>query len=366
MIQKKYLLIFILNEVYYWEPFYKILVNDLKITDIVVEINSKRSYSKLFDAVVPHANDTYCQKTFLPKNYLNKIIEAFKIIRKFKGANILITQYISFFNLFCLILARIYAKKVFFKGEAIILPNEKIGLKKYIYLKFFLSLCDEIFYSCEGNKSLFLRLTSSRKLFSMPCFSVPTRSDCIKSTNDYFFENKINIVLCGAFYSIKNFGVITKLLQQCPDLIDQVHIHLIGSGKTKFEIENKLKYLKVKYTSHGFINPEEVAKLMKKFGDILFLPSFRDNSPKVLNEAMQVGLAVLVSKNCGTTLDLVKEGVNGYSFYPDDIEAMSKILQSLTKERQKILRMGSNSRYIVRNSTPKNAVLSILKRLVSY
>jgi 1,2-diacylglycerol 3-alpha-glucosyltransferase len=40
----------------------------------------------------------------------------------------------------------------------------------------------------------------------------------------------------------------------------------------------------------------------------------------VVNEAMASGLPVLVSERCGCAPDLVKNGVNGYTFDPYDIK----------------------------------------------
>ena len=50
----------------------------------------------------------------------------------------------------------------------------------------------------------------------------------------------------------------------------------------------------------------------------------------VVNEAMASGLPVLVSNRCGCATDLVQEGVNGFTFDPDDVEEMAQRLLELS------------------------------------
>lgn len=50
----------------------------------------------------------------------------------------------------------------------------------------------------------------------------------------------------------------------------------------------------------------------------------------VVNEAMASGLPVVVSDRCGCAADLVMEGVNGWTFPPDDAAKLSGILRRLS------------------------------------
>jgi glycosyltransferase involved in cell wall biosynthesis len=46
----------------------------------------------------------------------------------------------------------------------------------------------------------------------------------------------------------------------------------------------------------------------------------------VVNEAMASGLPVLVSNRCGCVTELVREGVNGFTFDPRDVEGLAKLM----------------------------------------
>lgn len=50
----------------------------------------------------------------------------------------------------------------------------------------------------------------------------------------------------------------------------------------------------------------------------------------VVNEAMAAGLPVVVSNRCGCAQDLVKEGVNGFTFDPNDARQLSELMLQLT------------------------------------
>ncbi len=50
----------------------------------------------------------------------------------------------------------------------------------------------------------------------------------------------------------------------------------------------------------------------------------------VVNEAMASGLPVLVSNRCGCAMDLVKDGVNGFTFDPCNVEALAQLMLKIS------------------------------------
>ena len=49
----------------------------------------------------------------------------------------------------------------------------------------------------------------------------------------------------------------------------------------------------------------------------------------VVNEAMACGLPVLVSRRCGCAWDLVKEGINGFTFDPHQVDEMARRMREV-------------------------------------
>ncbi len=67
----------------------------------------------------------------------------------------------------------------------------------------------------------------------------------------------------------------------------------------------------------------------------------------VVNEAMASGLPVLVSRVCGAAEDLVREGENGFTFDPGDVERLAEMMCRLAAAHDLAVRMGAVSARIV-------------------
>jgi glycosyltransferase involved in cell wall biosynthesis len=92
------------------------------------------------------------------------------------------------------------------------------------------------------------------------------------------------------------------------------------------------------------------------------LPSAVEPWGLVVNEAMAAGLPVLVSEACGCVPELVKDGVNGFTFDPRRpgalAERMGRIASLSDTERD---RFGSASREIVSGWTPESWADALLR-----
>lgn len=96
------------------------------------------------------------------------------------------------------------------------------------------------------------------------------------------------------------------------------------------------------------------------FAGCFVLPSTREPWGLVVNEAMAAGLPVLVSDRCGSGLDLVRDGENGYRFPAGDQAQLTCLLHtvaSLAPEARE--RMGRRSGEIVAGFSPEEFGASI-------
>ncbi len=81
------------------------------------------------------------------------------------------------------------------------------------------------------------------------------------------------------------------------------------------------------------------------------LASTTDQWGLVVNEAMASSLPVLVSNRCGCARDLVREGVNGYTFDPYDEEGLAELMfrtADLARGESALQKMGAASREIIK------------------
>jgi glycosyltransferase involved in cell wall biosynthesis len=96
----------------------------------------------------------------------------------------------------------------------------------------------------------------------------------------------------------------------------------------------------------GFRNQTELPAFFD-LCDVFVLPSGGDRWGLVVNEAMAVGRAVVVTDKVGCAPDLVKPGVNGFAVGTGDIRALAEALRDITRSPERSRTMGAASREII-------------------
>ena len=109
----------------------------------------------------------------------------------------------------------------------------------------------------------------------------------------------------------------------------------------------------------GFQSRENLPKFYAA-ADVLVLPSSRETWGIVVNEALSMGLPVIVSDQVGAGSDLVSHGHNGFIFANGDVPGLAaciKDLMSLSEaERQA---MGDRSLEFIKAWTQRNLAQSL-------
>ncbi|MBB6143674.1 glycosyltransferase involved in cell wall biosynthesis [Silvibacterium bohemicum] len=103
------------------------------------------------------------------------------------------------------------------------------------------------------------------------------------------------------------------------------------------------------------------------FAKCFVLPSVREPWGLVVNEAMAVGLPLIVSNRCGCAEDLVEKGRNGLLFDPEDNEQLAACLHEIEETSPpELTRMGERSLEIIARFSPENfgnEIVNIANRL---
>ncbi len=73
----------------------------------------------------------------------------------------------------------------------------------------------------------------------------------------------------------------------------------------------------------------------------------------VVNEAMACGLPVLVANRCGCAIDLVQEGVNGFTFDPNNVEQLAQLMQRISAFNFPLSKFGSESQRLIASWGPE-------------
>lgn len=156
-----------------------------------------------------------------------------------------------------------------------------------------------------------------------------------------------NILYVGSFIARK--GVL-NLIRAFHNLrMDNVGLILVGEGSEK---AGYLKYIKTHHIKNvffeGFVQKENIVKYYK-LANIFVLPSLNEVWGLTVNEAMACGLPVLSSIYAGVTRDLVIDGINGYSFDPNDINDFCHKLRKMLLSDCRRIDMGIRSAEIIKD-----------------
>jgi len=128
---------------------------------------------------------------------------------------------------------------------------------------------------------------------------------------------------------------------------------LIGYGPMQTRIETRIAKLKLDdwidqtgYTDYDAM-PAQYASARA-----LVLASVSETWGLAVNEAMAAGLPVLVSNRCGCAPDLVREGVNGFTFDPRAPDRLAELMLNISDPNTDLDAMSAASRARIAHWTP--------------
>ena len=133
------------------------------------------------------------------------------------------------------------------------------------------------------------------------------------------------------------------------------HLVLLGDGPLRATLESQITSLE--------LQGQIILPCFKQYPDLptyyalagaFIHASTVEQWGLVVNEAMASGLPVLVSNRSGCASELVREGENGFTFGPCDIEKLADLMRLIScLDREARLRMGAESRRIISQWSPR-------------
>ncbi|MCX7957723.1 MAG: glycosyltransferase [Deltaproteobacteria bacterium] len=156
---------------------------------------------------------------------------------------------------------------------------------------------------------------------------------------DYGFEKKrvkqqvrnneiLTLGFVGTISHHKGAHLLIELARRIPG---KIRILVWGNDKNDRILSKRLKSLRnVEY--RGEFLSDEKAEVYKSI-DYLIVPSvWEENSPLVIHEALIHNTPVIASKRGGNP-ELVKEGVNGFLFEPDEKDSLLKLVERIIRNK---------------------------------
>lgn len=138
---------------------------------------------------------------------------------------------------------------------------------------------------------------------------------------------------------------------------------LLGDGVERPNLERLVQAENIRGVS--FVGFRQIDDLPIYYGlsSAFIHPSFQDTWGLVVNEAMAAGTPVLVSSRTGCMPDLVAEGKNGFSFDPNDLEAMTSLMVRMSTGQVDLKAMRQASRDIISQWGPRRFAQGIYQAL---
>jgi L-malate glycosyltransferase len=121
-------------------------------------------------------------------------------------------------------------------------------------------------------------------------------------------------------------------------------LHLCGSGELEPMLRQQAERLGLEGIQfRGYLQEHEVAQVLAS-SLALILPSIEEQHGLVINEAIAMGVPVLASDNCGARDLLVRSGVNGYIFEPDNVVGLAHFMALLDRDVVEWTRLAEETR----------------------
>jgi glycosyltransferase involved in cell wall biosynthesis len=283
--------------------------------------------------------------------FSEKLAALFKAYLAFKPTILNVTGYFDWAQIILMTYARINGVKVVLSSESSSMDHNRSALKENIK-KWIVSRADAFF--CFGKSSADYLLSLGVKKGQIAVKNAAVIDEDIVLANFEAAKASIsrlnrNFVYVGRLAPEKNLELLISAFQNISlvtkNAPENWGLLFVGDGPSKAELETlALKNSNIKFVG-GFPwykVPDWLAQ-----SDVLILPSKSEPWGLVVNEAMVCSMPVIVSDKCGCVGDLVKNGVNGFTFSPDNQQELEKAIDFFVENDKKIESMGTRSKAII-------------------
>ncbi len=126
----------------------------------------------------------------------------------------------------------------------------------------------------------------------------------------------LKLLFVGSLCKRKNVKIVIEALKGLSD----VELTIVGDGKEKQKLKKLSNRNDISVSFLGTKSMKEIPSIMQE-NDILILPSLHDGWGAVVNEAMDLGLYVIVSNRCGART-MIDKGITGEVFISNNIKSL--------------------------------------------
>jgi glycosyltransferase involved in cell wall biosynthesis len=295
-------------------------------------------------------------------------IETYKKLNLYDPEVIIIGGYDRLACWAALVWAKKRNRKVILMIESHYLDRPRFAIKESSK-RLLVSRCDAILAAGTRHRDYAIRLgAKSENIFIMRGVGgvdlslyqtavLEGRGNKLKLCNELGIPCKKYFLYVGRFSPEKNLLFLLKAYKKLKSKEGASNwgLLLVGDGPQRKEIESFIKNNGIRDTFlPGFIQKEELPRFYA-ISDVFVLPSISDAWGLVVEEAMVSGLPVLVSNRCGCYPDVVRDGINGFSFDPFNEDELFRYMKDIALGELELKEMGRASLEIIKDYTPEKS-----------
>jgi glycosyltransferase involved in cell wall biosynthesis len=152
-----------------------------------------------------------------------------------------------------------------------------------------------------------------------------------------FSESKnplqIEIVFVGQLIDRKGIDILLAAMSPLFAMYPELKLTIIGHGEADTALKKQAASLEIaeRVQFAGVLSSDEIPRRIAQ-ANLLVLPSRWDGWGMVVNEALAVGVPVIVSDRCGAA-DLIQQGINGFIFRSEDVGDLRRALRQFLENR---------------------------------
>lgn len=296
-------------------------------------------------------------------NYRKKLQSVLKIIKLIREINPAMIIAHGYHRIEFLLVPLLFRKKILICEVATTYIDRKRNLIKEKIKSILLNSIFNYFFTYGSSSKKYLSNNlnvDESKVFIRGNFSHLQLEENV-STDFSARENRILYV--GRFSEEKNIlTLINAFIEYLKIKPSNYKLTLIGSGLLKQKL---IEYVNASgFRSHfEFVDYKNSEELIPYYlnSKLFVLPSITEPWGQVINEAMHFGLAIVISKNCGSAEDLSNTD-NSRKFNPYKQQELTNIFRDLLDDDTLLSKMGKASLNIIKANSPD----ILIKRQVEF
>lgn len=190
-------------------------------------------------------------------------------------------------------------------------------------------------------------------------FYMPEAIDSMFFQHDWTPSKSLSILFVGYLSKRKGIEILLESISIVKKSFQTIILNVVGSGSKKYvaylkEFSRNLN-IEDNIIWHGVQKPEEIAEHLSN-NSVFVLPTFMDNSPNSLAEAMAVGIPCIAS-DAGGIPSMIGDNKNGVLFPSGDSITLAKKIVNLLSDQEFMTKISKHAKITAYNKFYKDIVV---------